>query len=165
MNLITHVLIGVYIQILCFIFFAFPFNFLLTLLIAFLSHFIVDAFSKITYHTPEPHWDDKFWLSWNIIVRVSGYIAIILFFPYYLGMLFANLPDIWDWVIVRRIQKRRNINGEIDYHHNNFFHRIVDKIREKTLFWLPNWIYEKKAVIPEILIDIALIIGIIFLMI
>ncbi|MFX1574538.1 MAG: hypothetical protein ACFFB0_17495 [Promethearchaeota archaeon] len=163
MNLITHVLMGVLIQISCFIFFTFPFNFLLTIIVAFLSHFITDAFSKITYHTPEPHWDDKFWVSWNISVRVSGYIAIILFFPYYLGMLFANLPDIWDWMIVRRIQKRRNKNGKIDYHHNNFFHRMVDIIREKTLFWLPDWIYEKKAVIVEIIIIIALIIGIIVL--
>ncbi|MFX1304525.1 MAG: hypothetical protein ACFE9X_14310 [Promethearchaeota archaeon] len=165
MNLITHNLIGVLIQILCFMFFSFPFNFLLTSIIAFLSHFITDAFSKITYHTPEPHWDDKFWVSWNISIRVIGYISIALFYPYYLGMLFANLPDIWDWTIVRRIKKRRSKNGKIDYHHNNFFHRIVDKIREKTLFWLPYWIYEKKAVISEILIDIALIIGLIFLMI
>ena len=163
MNLLTHVLIGVFIQILCFIFFTFPLNFLFTMLFAFLSHFIVDALAKITYHTPEPHWDDKFWVSWNITVRISGYIAIFLFFPYYLGMLFANLPDIWDWVIIRRIQKRRNKNGKIDYHHNNFFHRMVDIIREKTLFWLPDWIYEKKAVIVEIIIIIALIIGIIVL--
>ena len=163
MNLITHVLIGIFIQILCFKFFTFPFNFLLTFFIAFLSHFIVDALSKITYHTPEPHWDDKFWVSWNITVRISGYIAIFLFFPYYLGMLFANLPDIWDWVIVRRIQKRRNINGKTDYHHSNFFHRIVDKIREKTLYWLPNWNYKKFGVIPEILVVIVLIISIILL--
>ena len=163
MNLITHVLMGVLIQISFFMLFTFPFNFIFTILIAFLSHFIIDAFSKITYHTPEPHWDDKFWVSWNISVRVAGYIAIIFFIPYYLGILFANLPDLWDWTIVRRIQKRRNKNGKIDYHHNNFFHRMVDKIREKTLFWLPDWIYEKKAVIVEIIIIIALIIGIIVL--
>ena len=163
MNLITHILVGVLIQILCFIFFTFPFNILFTVIIAFLSHFIVDAFSKITYHTPEPHWDDKFWVSWNVSVRVVGYIAIIPFFPYYLGMLFANLPDIWDWTIVRRIQRRRNINGKIDYLHNNFFHRIVDKIREKILFWLPNWIYEKKAAIIEILLNIILLFVIFYL--
>ena len=75
-------------------------------------------------------------------------------------MIFANLPDIWDWTIVRRIQKRRNIDGKIDYHHNNFFHRIIDKIREKTLFWLPNWIYEKKAVLVEIIIVVVLFIGV-----
>ncbi len=163
MNLFTHVLTGVFIQILCFIFFSFPFNFILTIIIAFVSHFIVDAFSKITYHTPAPHWDDKFWVSWNIGIRVVGYSAIIPFYPYYLGMIFANLPDIWDWAIVRRIQKRRNVNGKINYYRNNFFHRIIYKIREKTLFWLPNWIHEKKAIIVEILIDFALIIGIIFL--
>jgi len=165
MNLITHVLSGVLIQILCFIFFTFPFNYLFTILIAFLSHFIIDAFSKITYHTPEPHWDDKFWISWNIGIRIVGYSALIPFYHYYLGIIFASLPDIWDWTIVRRIQKRRNVDRKIDYRHNNFFHRIVDKIREKTLFWLPNWIYEKKAVITEILIEIALIIGLIFLLI
>lgn len=165
MNLITHVLFGVFIQILCFIFFTFPFNFLLTIIIAFLSHFIVDAFSKITYHTPEPHWDDKFWVFWNISVRVVGYIAIIPFFRYYLGIIFVNLPDIWDWTIVRRVQRRRNLNGKIDYHHNNFFHRIVDKIREKTLYWLPNWIYVKKAVLVEIMIDVVLFIGVIVLMV
>ncbi|MFX0044059.1 MAG: hypothetical protein ACFE8L_14185, partial [Candidatus Hodarchaeota archaeon] len=68
MNLITHVLVGVFIQILFFEFFIFPFNFLLTIIFAFLSHFIVDALAKITYHTPEPHWDDKFWVSWNMTV-------------------------------------------------------------------------------------------------
>jgi len=165
MNLITHVLNGVLIQILCFTFFIFPFDFIFTAVIAFLSHFIVDTFSKITYHTPEPHWDDKFWIAWNITVRVVGYITIIIFYPYLLAIIFVNLPDIWDWTIVRRIQRRRNINGKIDYHHNNFFHRIVDKIREKTLFWLPNWIYEKKAVLTEIIIDFALTFIIIFLVI
>ena len=163
MNLITHVLNGVLIQILCFIFFTFPFNYIFTILIAFLSHFIVDAFSKITYHTPAPHWDDKFWVTWNIGIRIVGYGALIPFYQYYLGIIFANLLDIWDWTIVRRIQKRRNINRKINYHHNNFFHRIIDKIREKTLFWLPNWIYEKKAVLVEIIIIILLFIGVILL--
>jgi hypothetical protein len=160
MNLITHVLSGVLIQILCFTYFPFPFNFIFTVIIAFLSHFVVDAFSKITYHTPEPHWDDKFWVFWNVSIRVVGYSALFPFYQYYLGIIFANLPDIWDWTIVRRIQKRRNINRKIDYLHNNFFHRIIDKIREKTLFWLPNWIYEKKAILIEIAIDIASFIGI-----
>ena len=160
MNLISHILNGVLIQILCFMFFTFPFNFLFTIIIAFLSHFIVDAFSKITYHTPEPHWDDKFWISWNIGIRIVGYSALIPFYSYYLGMLFANLPDIWDWMIVRRIQKRRNIDRKIDYHRSNFFHKNINKIREKTFFWLPNWIYKKKAVLVEIIIIIVLFIGI-----
>jgi len=160
MNLITHVLNGVLIQILCFIFFTFPLNYIFTILIAFSSHFIVDAFSKITYHTPEPHWDDKFWISWNIGIRIVGYSALIPFYHYYLGIIFANLPDIWDWTIVRRIQKRRNVERKIDYKHNNFFHRIIDKIREKTLFWLPTLIYEKKAILVEIIIVIFLFIGV-----
>ena len=160
MNLITHVLNGVLIQILCFIFFTFPFNYLFTILISFLSHFIVDAFSKITYHTPAPHWDDKFWVTWNISVRVVGYGALIPFYQYYLGIIFANLPDIWDWGIVRRVQKRRDPERRINYHRSNFFHRIIDKIREKTLFWLPSWIYEKKAVLVEIIIVFCLFIGI-----
>ena len=40
---------------------------------------------------------------------------------------------------------------------------LVDKIREKTFFWLPNWNYKKFGVIPEIIVILNLIISIILL--
>ena len=165
MNLETHNLTGIIIQIYCFIIFIFPFNIIFTILFAFLSHFIIDAFILITYHPPEPQKGDTFWLSWQIITYGSGAILIILFYPFVLGMFFANLVDLFDWVILRLLYKRMIKKEKIDWKYNHFFHNIIAKIREKTLFWLPNLTYEKKAAISEIIIDFALIIGIIFLMI
>ncbi|MFX1600059.1 MAG: hypothetical protein ACFFB6_05630 [Promethearchaeota archaeon] len=165
MNLQTHVLTGIIIQIFCFNIFIFPFNIIFTILFAFLSHFIIDALVIITYHTPDPQKGDLFWLSWQIITYGLGAILILLFLPYILGMLFANFIDIIDWLILRQIYRIRLKNEDLDWTKNFFFHNIVAIIRKYTLFWLPDWRYEKKGVISEIIIDIALIIGIILLLI
>ena len=165
MNLQTHVLTGILIQIFCFKIFIFPFDIIFTILFAFLSHFIVDAFVLFTYHTPDPQKGDIFWLSWQIITYGSGAILILLFLPYVIGILFANLIDIIDWLILRQIHRVKAKTEEIDWNKNYFFHSIVEKIRKYTLFWLPNWNYEKKAVISEIIIDFGLIIGIFLLII
>ena len=164
MNLQTHVLTGILIQICCFRIFVFPLNIIFTILFAFLSHLLIDAFVLITYHTHEPQKGDLFWLSWQIITYGSGAFLIVLFFPYTLGMLFANLIDIIDWLILREFYRIKFKNEERDWNKNYFFHNIIEKIRKYTLFWLPNWNYEKKAIIPEILINVFLIIGIIYLL-
>lgn len=160
----THALAGILIQICCFKIFVFPFDIIFSILFAFLSHFIIDALVLITYHPPDPQKGDMFWLVWQILTYGSGAIIIILFLPYVIGMLFANLVDIIDWVILRNIHTRKFKDEEKDWGKNYFFHSIIAKIREKALFWLPNWIYEKKAIISEIIIDIILIIGIIYLL-
>ena len=152
MQLITHLLIGVIIQILCFKYFILPFNLLLTIVFAFLSHFIVDMFAKITYHTPDPQKGDKFWLSWHIFSYGSGIIALIILYPYIIGIIFANFVDLIDWLILRPLDKKRNENRTVDYKKSYFFHNFIDKLREKLLFWLPNWNYKKYAIIPEIII-------------
>ena len=163
MNLQTHILAGILIQIFCLRVFIFPFDILLTILFAFLSHFIIDAFVLITYHTSEPQQGDLFWISWQIISYGSGTIFILFFLPYALGMLFANLIDMIDWLILRQIHRIKLKTEELDWTKNYFFHNIIAKIRKYALFWLPNWNYEKKAIIPEIIINVILIIGIILL--
>ncbi|GAG64386.1 unnamed protein product, partial [marine sediment metagenome] len=62
METITHNLVAVVIQILCFNFLRFPWNLTFTIFFAFISHIFVDAIAVITYHTPDPHKEDKFWL-------------------------------------------------------------------------------------------------------
>ena len=98
-----------------------------------------------------------------IISYGSGTILILFFLPYALGMLFANLIDIIDWLILRQIHRIKLKTEELDWTKNYFFHNIIAKIRKYALFWLPNWNYEKKAIIPEIIINVILIIGIILL--
>ncbi|MGQ4874883.1 MAG: hypothetical protein ACP6IY_12525 [Promethearchaeia archaeon] len=161
MEAITHILTGIIIQILCFIYFVFPINWFMTAILAFFSHFLIDTLAKITYHTPEPHKEDKFWVIWHIITIALIFIVIAIFFfinvlliAFFLyGAFFANLVDIWDWMILRPKHnkfKKENPNGKF-WGEKLYIHPIIDWIREKPFFFLPNWNEKKKGVIFEIL--------------
>ena len=167
MELITHVLTGVLIQVLCFKYLVFPLNLLLTMLFAFLSHFVIDTLAKITYHTAEALKDDKFWVIWHYIIAISSIsticVGLFFFIPYIIGGLFANLVDIWDWVILRPIQnKKKKENPDSKWGEGYFIHPVIDWIRDKPFFWLPNWNYKKKAITVEIITITILLILILF---
>jgi hypothetical protein len=149
---ITHNLIAVFIQILCFQFFFFPLNIVFTIIFAYCSHIIVDAFSIITYHTPEAHKDDNFWLIWHIIIyALSGVSIIIFIIPFWLSIISANIMDIWDWFIIRPIQKRKKRKKlEIGRKIPLYLHGSVDWVRKNLFFWLPRWNYKKGGIIVEI---------------
>ncbi len=119
--------------------------FLLAFVLVFLSHFLVDAFAKITYHVPDPQPEDRFWVGYHIIVYL---LTIILFFVHieYFWMFFASiLVDIIDWGILRGILKKPAR-----------IHPIIDKIRESVPFkYLPDLNYQKWAIIPEIILFAA----------
>ncbi|TXT61549.1 MAG: membrane protein of unknown function [Promethearchaeota archaeon] len=162
----THALVGVLIQILCFRFFIFPLNIIFTIILGFISHFIVDGLAKITYHTPEPRMEDKFWVIWHIVIFGFSIFTIIWFLiPYWLGELSANLVDIWDWLILRNYENwKKKRDPDFKFKHNYYIHHYIDKFREKLFCWLPNWNYEKKGIIPEILIIFLLLTFIIFML-
>jgi hypothetical protein len=151
---ITHNLVAVIIQILCFYFCVYPWNIILTVIFAFLSHILVDAIAVITYHTPEPQKEDKFWVMWHYIIYAVSFLSIVFFLiPYWLSMLFANVMDLWDWFILRPIQKKkRKKKPESKWGDKYYFHRIVDWVRVKLFFWLPKRIYKKSGVIIEVLL-------------
>jgi vacuolar-type H+-ATPase subunit I/STV1 len=164
MEAISHVLTGVLIQLLCYIFFTFPLNIIFTIIFAFLSHFLIDALAKFTYHTPEPHKEDTFWVVWHIItplILVSAIIWSIIigkFFFFLLGAFFANLVDIIDWGIYRPfLAEKRNPEGS-DEVKPYIMHRGIDFIRKKVppFSWLPNLNENKKGVITEIAVIILL---------
>jgi len=152
MEIITHNLAGILIQIICFKFFIFPLNLILTIIFALFSHFLIDFLSNLTYHTPESHWEDKIWVAWHIFVYVSGIMIIFIFLiPFWIGMLFAYLPDIVDWYILRPTQKRRKkkeSSPKIEY--ILVFHPIIEWIRAKFFFWLPKWNYKKFGILIEL---------------
>ncbi len=161
---ITHILTGMIVQILCFIYLAFPFNIIFTIIFGFFSHFVIDTLAKITYHTPEAHKDDKFWVAWHIITPVLCLVLIIwvaivnLFWFFLLGAISANLVDVWDWVILRPKQnklKEKDPKAKF-WGENLFIHPAIDWIREKPFSWLPNWNHEKKGVIVELITIVLL---------
>lgn len=159
MELITHALTGIFIQILCYIFFIFPLNLILTIIVGFFSHFFIDSLAKITYHTPEPHKEDKFWVAWHIITPVLAILLAIwviiigqIWF-FLIGVIFANLVDILDWMIIRPYVSKHLDQVKEKYKEKPFiFHKYIDFIRDKVppFKWFPNWNHEKKGVIIEI---------------
>jgi hypothetical protein len=155
MEAITHILMGVLIQIVCFEYLPFPFNIIITIILAFFSHFLIDALAKITYHTPDARWNNIFWVGWHIFIFGISILATVWFFiPYWLGLLSANFVDIWDWLILRNIQKVKqrseNNHSEDVWGEKYFIHSVIDKLRAKVFFWLPNWNYKKRGIIPEL---------------
>ena len=159
METITHNLVAVVIQILCFSFLIFPWNLIFTIVFSFISHIIVDAISIITYHTPDVQKGDKFWIFWHYIIYVLSLSSIIVFIiPYWLSMLFANIMDLWDWLTLRPIQKKiKNKNPESKWGDKYYFHRIVDWVRERLFFWLPKRNYKKSGILIEIVIIIVFV--------
>ena len=158
METITHNLTAVLIQLTCFKFFSFPLNFILTMIFAFLSHFVFDALSKITYHTPEPHREDNFWVSWHIVLLSLSILSVIIFIiPFWLGIIVVNIPDIVDWFILRPINNRKNEeNSELKWRKSYLLHPIANWIQKNVFFWLPDWTYKKASISVEIITIIIL---------
>jgi len=161
---ITHNLFAVIIQILCFKFVFFPLNIILTIILAFLSHIFVDAIAIITYHPPEIQ-RDKFWIVWHVIIYILSILSIVIFvIPFWLGLLCANLFDLWDWFILRPIQNKKKKNvPETKWGEKYYFHRIIDATRNKLFYWLPKWNYKRGGILIEISIIIFLTIFFILL--
>jgi len=145
METITHNLIAVFIQILCFLYFLFPWNVIFTIIFAFLSHIILDDLSFITYHTPDAMKKDKFWLVWHYIIYALSIFSIVLFvIPY------------WISILLRPIQKKiKRKNPDSKWGDKYYFHQIVDWVRVKLFFWLPKRIYKKSGILIEISIIIV----------
>jgi hypothetical protein len=159
LEFITHNLFAVIIQILCFKFVIFPFNLILTIIFAFLSHIITDAITVITYHTPEVQ-KNTFWIIWHVIIYgLSIFSLVILFIPFWLSILFANVMDFWDWYFLRPIQKKKKKkNPETVWGEKYYLHRIVDVTRDKLFYWLPRWNYKKAGILIEIFIIVFLVV-------
>ena len=157
METITHNLVAVFIQILCFNYLIFPWNLIFTIIFSFISHIFVDGIAFITYHTPDVQKEDKFWLIWHYFIYAASLFSIVIFIiPYWLCMLFANIMDLWDWFTLRPIQKKiRNKNPESKWGDKYYFHRIVDWVRLKLFSWLPKRIYKKSGILIEISIIIV----------
>lgn len=108
----------------------------------FLSHFLVDAFAKITYHVPDARPEDKFWLGYHIFIYLLTIALLIVFLnTYWIAILGSVFIDVIDWGILRGLLKKEP-----------YIHPIIDKFREKCFSWLPDLIEEKWTVINEFII-------------
>ncbi|MFX0122457.1 MAG: hypothetical protein ACFFAE_02385 [Candidatus Hodarchaeota archaeon] len=149
MQLPTHLIAGIVIQFMINAIIPTPtwFSIISIVIIAFCSHFLLDALAKVTYHPPERIYDN-FWLTWHLFVYLIGFVIIGLFFwRYWLGMLFANLPDLWDWYTLRNIASHKN---QPDWGRRYYLHPIEEKLRQIFFSWMPNLNYNKVGILPEL---------------
>ena len=152
MQLPTHVIFGVLIQLLLFqIYPKIDFFFLLTVFVlAFISHFILDSLAIMTYHPPERQ-HTNFWLCWHIFVYSSGILYIIILLTnnpiLVVGILGANLTDIWDWILLRWLLKSQN--------KKLYIHKYAIMLRSFFKDHVPDLTYKKIGIIPEFLLIIV----------
>jgi hypothetical protein len=171
MQAVVHFQTGIFIQLLCFIYLPVSFAILFTIIFAFLSHFIVDSAAKATYHPPTPQREDKFWITWMYISNgitiafVVWVIVIGMFWFFFLGGFFSILVDIVDWGILRPIQTKKKKDNKSYWEQGHFFHKFKDKFQDNVppFTWLPNWNYERKGIVPELVIITTLWILVILL--
>ncbi|MHA1799660.1 MAG: hypothetical protein ACTSVY_14530 [Candidatus Helarchaeota archaeon] len=150
MQAMTHFTVGIIIQLLL-IQMIFPFGLLLTIIICFFSHFLIDAVAKITYHPPEAKLDDKFWIIYHVILFAIGAFILVWFWnPFWLAMFFATLVDIWDWVFIRGVRYFKKDQNWLEKYR---IHPLIDRFRKKCFYWLPNWNEKRIGIMPEILLN------------
>jgi len=118
------------------------------------SHFLLDGIAISTYHPPQAKWDDRFWVIFHVVfVYIGAVVVVIIFFrEYWWIMIFAYLPDLIDWNIMRGL-----------LHRDPIVHPVIDKFRTRYFAWLPDLRDKNWAVLIEGGLNSILIIGIIFL--
>ncbi len=147
----THLFAGIVIQFFVLQFFPTSDWLAITLVIglAFFSHFFLDALAKITYHPPVRE-SGNFWLIWHVFVYLVTFLVIVLYAQEYsIGMLAANLVDIWDWLFLRKYANYRN---QPDWGKRYYLHPLADRVRQLLFNQLPNLNYSKVFIIPELLL-------------
>ena len=146
MQLPTHVTFGVVIQILVAMAITEPgiLFYVTVFLLALLSHFILDSLAIMTYHPPQRQ-PTRFWLYWHMIVYISGIFFIFgalgINFLFIVGILGANLPDLWDWILLRGILKSEN--------KTLYVHKYANSLRLLFKEKVPDLSYNKVGIIPE----------------
>jgi len=165
MFIYTHFLVGILIQKLFFhLLPPTPLVWILLCVLSFLSHWIVDVFSYITFHPDETYSErfpkDRFKLFVDIMsVPITTFILIYFTFfsqsnfqffsgfispeCYIFSMISAWFVDVIDWEIIRRLAKRELISKE--YYSLGVLHKSINKFREIIFPWLPNWREKKWA--------------------
>jgi len=129
-------------------------NLILIASLAFGSHIFLDSLSIITYHPAVPK-KTVFWKVYHIFILVISILFVVFYIEYWIGMLFASLPDIVDWLILRNYYwfVKKDKRYDISVIHS----KIIDKVSQKCFFWLPNLREKEWSVVNEFIILIVLV--------
>ena len=135
-----------------------PLVWIIVMILSFLSHWLIDSFTYLTFHPDETYSErfpkDRFKLFVDILsVPITAFILIYFTFfsqssfqffsgfisaeCYIFSMLSAWFVDVIDWEIVRRLAKHEIISKE--YYSLGIIHKTINKFRETIFPWFPNW--------------------------
>ncbi|MHA1733123.1 MAG: hypothetical protein ACTSU5_14340 [Promethearchaeota archaeon] len=156
MQAYTHFLVGILVQVALREVAPTWLRVLLVGVIAFLSHFPVDVFAKVTYHPPEARPRDPFWVGYHVYVLVVSVVVLVVFWGgYWFAMGCAVLVDLYDWVFIRGV---RALKKDPEWGERFQFHPVIERIREGAFGWLPDWNHERRGVVPELVLLVVLLV-------
>ncbi|MCP4760968.1 MAG: hypothetical protein GY870_04240, partial [archaeon] len=127
MNVASHFLMAIFCQIIINLLFPIEWwSLLLVAVVAFLSHFFIDAIvERFTFHPRFPDKHPKAVLITTICEIILGIIVALYFSQFWLSILFSVVVDIYDWIILRAILKK---DFKEDY--KLYLHQYCDKIQD-----------------------------------
>lgn len=134
-------------------------RYLLIVILALLSHGILDRLARFTYHPPTPLIYDWFWVSYHsIIALLTIYIFFRFWRGYKLGLIFSVLPDL-DWIVLHSSDL---VAVQVPFWREPILHgflfSFLDLVCPFTfLDTLPNWNLERKGIILELVLLAVLV--------
>ncbi|MHA1730428.1 MAG: hypothetical protein ACTSU5_00705 [Promethearchaeota archaeon] len=148
-NLASHFLTGILCQVLVQLLLpAAWWTSVVVAVVAFLSHFLVDAvFERVTYH-PKPWLEEsktRFARYKEVPMVVLAAALAFLYSRYWVGLLFSVGVDLYDWVLLRALLKK-------DFREDNhlFLHRWCDRLQEKLMSWAPDLNEDRRGFAVEL---------------
>ncbi|RMG13592.1 MAG: hypothetical protein D6731_11880 [Planctomycetota bacterium] len=70
--------------------------------LAALGHALLDDLARATYHPPEPHWSDPFWLAFHLLLLPAALVVLWRFRRWWYVLAGSLVPDL-DWVAGRAL--------------------------------------------------------------
>lgn len=106
------------------------FSFLLTAVVAFLSHGFLDKLARLTYHPSQAALTDIFWMGFHTMVVLVTLVLLYLFGKkYFWAIFFSVLPDI-DWLILHTANA---LGKEVVFYKTPHFHNALNWMMEHTI--------------------------------
>jgi hypothetical protein len=123
----------------------------ITSILAFFSHALVDGFAIFTYH-PYKNFDTLFYAIWTPSLLVSAAIVLLIALKidirYSYGLIFALFFDLWDYSMLPLINY---LSGELDLN-SLYLHQFEWLFINTFLAWAPVFYLNQWASLVEVVI-------------
>lgn len=122
--------------------------FVLMAVCCFLSHGLLDALDRFTYHPADAAITDPFWVGYHLLVALVSIVFLYLWWSEFKwGIIFALLPD-FDWIIVHG---QRLAGVEVPFYNTPHMHNALQLLFSFIPFdQLQDWRLQPVAALIEV---------------